>query len=154
MSNASGWWRDDMQAVKTRAKPRYEENRDQMALFHWLRTVRYQGQPLAAYAFHCPNGGYRQYREAVRLKAMGVKAGIPDVAMMIPAKGFHGLFIELKSEAGKLSAEQKEVCEMLVEQGYFVRMARSWHEAARIICDYLDLPATVRPVDRLPAVVR
>jgi hypothetical protein len=64
------------------------------------------------------------------------------------------LFIELKTEDGKLSAEQKAVCERLLERGYAVHLARSWHEAARIICDYLGLPDNVRPVDRLPAVQR
>jgi hypothetical protein len=140
-----GWWRDDAQAIKARQRPRYLENREQMALFTWLRTVRYQGQPLTHYAWHTPNGGLRNAREAARLKALGVKAGVPDVSLTIAAQGFHGLYIELKAGKGRVTDEQKTVCEMLIEQGYCVLVAYSWHDAAGFIVDYLDLPASVRP---------
>ena len=53
--------------------------------------------------FHIPNGGSRHKIEAVRLKAMGVKPGVADLYVM----NYH-LFIEMKTEKGKLSSVQTE----------------------------------------------
>ena len=38
---------------------------------------------------------------------MGVKAGVSDLFLAYPNPNFHGLWIELKSEKGKKSPEQK-----------------------------------------------
>lgn len=70
---------------------------------------------------HVPNGGKRARIEAARLKAMGVKAGAADVLIfcplpnhlklitrdgMMPA-GVRVVWIELKSETGRLTEEQE-----------------------------------------------
>jgi len=65
------------------------------------------------YLFHIPNGGLRNKVEAVKLKKMGVKAGVWDLFLMIPTfTVMHdhrsGLFIEVKSQEGKLTKNQKE----------------------------------------------
>ena len=36
-----------------------------------------------------PNGGDRDVRVATKLKAEGVKAGVPDLLLPVPASGFH-----------------------------------------------------------------
>lgn len=38
-----------------------------------------------AIIYHTPNGGRRSKREAGILKAMGVRAGVPDLAIILPA---------------------------------------------------------------------
>lgn len=44
--------------------------------------------------FHPANGGYRNPREAKKLKDMGVKPGVADIAMILPDG--RAAFIELK----------------------------------------------------------
>lgn len=139
------WWRDDQQPVKKRRRPRHLEDDEQRSLFHWLRAVRWKDRPLTKYAWHCWNGGKRNPKEAARMVGLGVKPGVPDVTMAIARHSFHGLYIELKVGNNRLTDSQKEVQSMLIEEGYCVRLAYSWHEAARFVCDYLDLPENVRP---------
>ena len=50
----------------------------------------------------------RHPAEAVHLKRMGVKPGVPDLFLPFPVPPFHGLWIEMKSETGRASAVQKE----------------------------------------------
>lgn len=62
--------------------------------------------------FHPPNGEARSARTGARLKAMGVLAGVADLAVVLPG----GLvrFLELKTPKGRLSPPQKafrERCE-------------------------------------------
>ena len=53
--------------------------------------------------WHTPNGGYRNKSEAMLLKAMGVKAGVPDF-LLFSAGRLHGL--EIKAQGGRASPEQ------------------------------------------------
>lgn len=69
--------------------------------------------------FAVPNGGYRRKTEAARLKGLGVRAGVPDLVVLIPAMvpldGIRGarskprtIFLELKAGKNKLSDSQEE----------------------------------------------
>jgi hypothetical protein len=70
-----------------------------IGLMSWAKT-----QPiLDEYLIHIPNGGYRHPLEALKLKKMGVKAGVSDLFLAYPNPNYHGLWIELKSEKGKIS---------------------------------------------------
>lgn len=55
--------------------------------------------------FAVPNGELRTAKTGALLKAMGVKAGVPDLAFVLP-DGI-AAFIELKAEGGRLSDSQK-----------------------------------------------
>lgn len=54
---------------------------------------------------HIPNGEFRNIRTAVRLKAMGVERGWPDLIFLDPDG--RARFIELKREGAKLTDDQK-----------------------------------------------
>lgn len=115
-----------------------KEAEEQTWLFEWLTTMARLKWPELALAFHIANGGSRNKIEAARLKAQGVKAGIPDIFIPVARQGFHGLFIELKRRAGgRLSAAQKEVIPLLREQGYLVEICKGWEEARDVILEYL-----------------
>lgn len=61
--------------------------------------------------FHVPNGGSRRHLEAARLKASGVKAGVPDVVIVTRPPRYPampGVVLELKTEQGRVSPEQEE----------------------------------------------
>lgn len=87
---------------------------------------------------HSPNGGRRTAREGGRFKAMGTKAGFPDLALLIPRGGCHGLFVELKTDKGTQTASQKEWEALLESQGYEYRVCRSFGEFSKTVTDYLQ----------------
>ena len=75
-----------------------EEHKTQCALFDWL----FYAHPIEWNStFSIPMGGKRSPVVGAKLKAEGVKAGIPDIFMAIPKKEFNGLFIELKEGKNK-----------------------------------------------------
>ena len=93
-----------------------------------------------AQILHIPNGGHRNKADAGRLKAEGVRAGIPDLFLPVPAGPFHGLWVEMKKQGGRPSHEQ--VCRLaeLRRNGYRAVIAVGWREAVAIISDYLGQP--------------
>lgn len=87
-----------------------------------------------------PNGGLRSKSEAARMKAAGVKAGVPDLFLPVARNGCHGLYIELKRRhGGRVSSDQVKWMEALQRQGYCCALAKGWDMAAEVICDYLGL---------------
>lgn len=96
-----------------------------------------------------PNGGKRSAITGAILKAEGVKAGFPDVAILEPfhiwgeakacgfvSRSFHfsGVFIELKNgKAGRVSPAQKEWIEALRKRGYRAEVARTMDEVLDLL---------------------
>jgi hypothetical protein len=89
--------------------------------------------------WHTPNGGKRNPREGAKLKAMGTKAGVPDLFFPVPTGKHNGLFIELKGPKGRLSDHQKIMMENLSEQGYMCEVASELERAMDLIEDYLNV---------------
>ncbi len=116
---------------------RHIEDAEQITLFKWAQfsSGRF---PELELMFHIPNGGKRDAREAARFKAMGVKAGIPDIFLPAPRGEYHGLFIELKAPGGRPSAYQKSFLQALANQGYKAVVCFGWEEAAKAITEYLE----------------
>ena len=89
--------------------------------------------------YHVPNGGSRNKIEAARLRAQGVKSGVPDLCLPVARGGNHGLYIELKRQRdGRISEEQVRWIDGLLEQGYAAAICKGWQEAASVIIDYLQ----------------
>lgn len=118
--------------------PHPTESAEQQALFAWaaLQACKY---PELRLLFHVPNGGKRSISEAVRFKAEGVKAGVPDLFLPVARGGFHGLFIELKASRGKVSALQNEWLTALAGQGYRAEICFGSEEARGVLTGYLKL---------------
>lgn len=107
------------------------ESQEQMAVVDWCE---WKHLPL----FAIPNGGKRELQTAVRLKAEGVKAGVPDLMLPIASKCFHGLFIEMKKpKGGQVSPKQQEWLDLLNANGYRAVVCRGAEEAIREIEAYL-----------------
>jgi hypothetical protein len=90
-----------------------------------------------------PNGGHRFAATAGRLKAEGVKTGVPDVHCAVPRNGYHGLFIEMKSMNGRVSDAQSARILRLNRRGYLAQTICGWHSAAQVLSGYFGL--TWRP---------
>ena len=97
------------------------EDTEQMGVIDWANwnTGRF---PELKLLFHVPNGGKRNAAEAARFKAMGVKAGVPDLCLPVPRGGYAGLYIEMKYGKNKTTEKQEEWIHSLIEQGYLVKL--------------------------------
>lgn len=106
---------------------------------HQIQLVtHFKGHPIVgAHLFHVPNGGYRAKREASKLKAMGVRAGVSDLFLAYPSNGYHGLWLELKSRLGGLSEKQSNWLALMRGVGYCAKVSNSLELSIFIIQDYL-----------------
>ena len=109
------------------------EKAEQAIVVSWARLHRRPVNML----FHIPNGGSRNIVEAKNLKRAGVLAGVPDLFLPVSRMGYHGMWIEMKSEKGKLSQNQTDMIEFLESQGYRVVVAYSGLDAIAAIEDYM-----------------
>ncbi len=121
------------------------EHKEQKALFDWA-ALAVGVHPELALMFAIPNGGYRNKVTAARMKAEGVKAGVPDICLPVARNGYHGLWIEMKSAEGRMKKHQRAFCQRLAGHGYRVVVCWSWDAARREIESYLkrgafELPA-------------
>lgn len=114
------------------------ENMEQTWLFQWT-SMQEKKYPELMLMHHIPNGGLRQKGVAKKLKAEGVKPGVPDICLPVPKQGYHGLYIELKRIGGKTSQEQYKWISMLETQGYKAIVKEGWVEAAKELIDYLGM---------------
>lgn len=113
-----------------------------------------------------PNGGARDKITAGKLKAEGVKAGVLDTFLPVPKPitvpdnwttqtpgsqnyWYMGLYIEFKEpkrkthKDGGLSQAQIEFGDAVRTQGYCVRVAYTWREAANLVMAYYGVDTRV-----------
>ena len=115
----------------------HEEN-EQITVFKWA-AMQQKVYPELALLHHVPNGGQRNKVTAARLKAAGVKSGVPDICLPVPKDEFHGLYIELKYGKNKPSENQKKWIEQLNKQGYKAKVCYGAEEAIAVIKEYLKV---------------
>ena len=75
--------------------------------------------------FHVPNGGSRNIKEGMQLKASGVVPGIPDMVFVWKGRAYG---FEFKTPVGVLSSAQREVHAIWNGQGIPVVVVRSVEE--------------------------
>ena len=110
------------------------EHKEQVALIQWF-DLQIKDHKI----FAIPNGGDRNIVVAKKLKAEGVRAGVPDL-FLPTAKGiFHGLFIEMKAGKNKVTEKQSEWIDYLNSRGFKAMACYSWLEAKQEIETYLGL---------------
>lgn len=115
---------------------RHEEDNLQMAC---VRYFGLQFPGVAKLLHHSPNGGRRNAREAARFKAMGTRAGFPDLILLLPSADgqYRFLAIELKTKAGRQSEHQKDYEQLITEHGGKYVVVRSVEEFIEVVNDYL-----------------
>lgn len=114
--------------------PTLNEQNTQRLVVAWFRDRYPEYKRLF---FHIPNGEKRSIVTAKRLHDAGVVAGVPDLMLALPRRGFGGLFLELKTSRGKLSANQRSMQAELVDAGYYVETAFGYEQAKSFILEYL-----------------
>lgn len=114
------------------------EHQEQAALIKWWSFACKLYGLTEEMLFAIPNGGLRQIQVAMKLKAEGVRSGVPDLMLAVPKGEFHGLFIEMKkSEGGRASDSQKTMMRGLISLGYKAVICHGWLAAKRCIEQYL-----------------
>lgn len=110
--------------------------------------------PALARLYAIPNGGLRDKATAGKLKAEGVKRGVPDIFLPLIVGTWAGLYVELKrpetkkvgtrkaeiiaQPAGATSEAQDDWIGYLRSAGYGVAVAFDWREAAKQIQSYVQ----------------
>ncbi len=105
-----------------------EEHIEQVNFINWFE---YHYPTIKIFAI--PNGGKRGIKTAVKLKAEGVKRGVPD--LFIPE---WNLWIEMKKvKGGSTSKEQKEWIDYLNDIGHTAIVCRGFEAAKQCVDDFI-----------------
>ncbi len=130
--------------VSAQRTPRVDrEGLEQAAL---MAELKVRMPEVADLIYHVPNGGHRAKAVAAKLKAQGVKAGIPDLVLPMARCGFFGLYIEFKAAPpndAAVYAVQHERIRKLNEQGYLAVVCRGSFDVVEQLRAYLRLAPTV-----------
>lgn len=122
--------------VAIQAGPKRSEHTEAVTLMKAVRLLEAK-HPELRLLFAVPNGGDRHPAVAAKMKAEGVKAGVPDYVLPVARGPFHGLVIELKTATGSASREQKQWLSDLRDQGYRAEVCRGWEQAFNVIKEYI-----------------
>lgn len=116
------------------------EAQHQKAVFDWsMQPVIRRKYPELKLLHHIPNGGKRDVIEAKHMQQQGVKSGVPDLCLPVARGGYHGLYIEMKAEKGRVSANQTWWLEELRKQDYCAIVCYGWQSATECLEWYLKL---------------
>lgn len=67
------------------------------------------------------------------LKRMGVLKGVSDIFIPRATKHYHGAWIELKTDEGRVSPSQLEFINDMIKEGYFAQVCYGADEAILVI---------------------
>ena len=104
---------------------RRDEANFQVGVVRFLRRAGH-------YVFAVPNGGSRNLKEAVNLKAQGVLAGVSDLIILLPGKVY---FVELKNPNGKgrQSPTQRAFEEAVKQYGQEYLLWDKWTQVEQFV---------------------
>jgi hypothetical protein len=114
------------------------EDTEQINVISWANWNQNR-HPELKWLHHVPNGGSRNKMEAVKLKQMGVKAGVSDLCLPYAKGIYFGLYIEMKYGNNRQQETQKEFLADMAEAGHFVATCYSAEEAINVLEEYLNL---------------
>jgi len=103
-------------------------------------------RPALEALFHVPNGGKMKPGTAGKLKGQGLKKGVPDLVLPVVRtvigpdgrRSAGGLWIELKSQSGRLRESQAWWRDALRDHGQAWALCRSVGGFQETVTDYLD----------------
>lgn len=114
------------------------EHDEQVHVIQWCELMANHDRDYGL-IFSIPNGGQRNKVTAAKLKAEGVKPGVPDLFLPVPRGIYAGMFIEMKRrKGGHISADQRKWITDLISHGYKCIVARGFDEAVECITAYME----------------
>lgn len=114
------------------------EHFEQVEFFNWIRLDFAREHPEALLAYAIPNEQKFPKNETKtgrikrikKLRAQGLKKGVPDICLPVPRYPYHGLYCEMKRQkGGHVSKDQRYFIEQLGLQGYAIRVCKGFREA-------------------------
>ena len=115
------------------------ESQEQQSLFEWAKLLQHK-YPAIRLMYHIPNEGARSAATGARMRAEGLRRGVPDICLPVARGPYHALYIELKRRAGgRLSDDQRAWIDALNDAGNRAVVCRGWDEARQKIEQYLKM---------------
>jgi hypothetical protein len=112
----------------------HAESRLQSACVQWFRL---QYPHYQHHLFAIGNGVPNNARQGAIRKREGAVKGVADLMLMVPQGTIHGLFIEMKTPEGTVSADQKAFRERAVSMDYACVTCRTIEQFQTVIRTYL-----------------
>ena len=113
------------------------EDSEQETVIGWARLSSGK-YPELALLHHIPNGGSRNKKEAVKLKRMGVLAGVSDLHLPSSHAGYFSLYIEMKYEDGRLLKSQRTFLKLAAAWNNYCVVCYSAADAIEVLQAYLN----------------
>lgn len=119
------------------------EHKMQVSLFRSIRI--HTGQyPQLAYCHAIPNGPRLARGTAKKMKAEGLRAGVPDVMLPWPSGIYNGLYLELKIQPNRPGPKQLDFIQYLNLAGYYATVVYDdWYAAWELIEHYINNPESL-----------
>ena len=131
MKQSPTWYVDGKVPTRKNGSPEHDI---QVAIVGLLESI----EPTPLYS--ATVGGVRlAIHTAKKMKEAGYSKGVPDMLVYEPRGMYAGLAIEVKTEKGRASDEQKEWIRQLNSKGWRAEICKCFEECADVICEYFDL---------------
>jgi len=103
-----------------------------------MHVVNYIRMQYPKARFCASLGGIRtSISQAKKAKRTGYWAGFPDLQITEPNHNYYGLFIEIKTETGRATKNQRDWIKALNERGYKAVICKGFEECKNEIDKYL-----------------
>lgn len=120
-----------------RRQKRTVEHYTQKAIFDYARLYE-RDLPGLAWMYAIPNAGKRDDNQGAWMRDEGLTAGVVDICLPYPINGYHGLYAEVKTEAGRLTEEQRNFLITMSNRGYLTDIWRSFDQAKLVLLRYVQ----------------
>ena len=118
------------------------EHQIQSAVFDWRAKIVGQ-YPLLRWLHSIPNGMRATPEVGKWMVAEGLTRDVPDICLPVPVKRgwghYCGLWIEVKTETGRVRTGQREWIDYLRKAGYRAEICRGVDAVIAEICEYLGI---------------
>ena len=115
------------------------ESIQQAQVIEWSRWAYKTGKYPLLNMLHCSlNGVKLSGTQAKIAKGQGMLSGVPDLFLPVPRQSFHGLYIEMKSEKGRLTENQQWFLTNAESVGYKTVVCYNAKEAIAAIQAYYE----------------
>ena len=112
-----------------------------VSILSYLRIALPEGSAI----HHSPNEGAHKIAYRMKQKRQGVIAGWPDLEIFVPPAAWQSetvpwcpIFLEIKTQKGRVSDNQKAAHKLLTNCGCVVEVVRSIEETATVISQLIN----------------